>query len=293
MLSLRQLEVFRTVLLSGSFTEAGRRMQMSQPAVTKAVKRMEDQLGFALFTRARGRITPTLEAQRLEAEVEKVFHSVRVVEKFAVDLKEAQSGTLSIACTPTMACGFLASVIQRFRAKRPKVRVWLQVTTTREVLELAAKRQVDFGLIYAPANDDAVEVLPLFEAEVVCAMPLDHRLATRRTVVARELVDEPIITNVRNQPLHELIGLAFSGLDMDRSVMIGTNSTISACAMVRAGCGLAIVEPFGVAETFPELVLRPLSPRVPLTARIVRSPHTTPSRACDEMLREIRDALTV
>ena len=271
MLNLRQLEVFRLVMSTGSFTAAGKHLQMSQPAVTKAVRRMEDQLGLVLFTRAQGRIFPTPEATSLFAEVDKVFHTIGVVEKYAYDLKEAHSGVLTLASTPTMSCGFLTEAIARFRQERPKVRVWLQTTTTKETLTLAAANQVDLGLIYAPADEQAVRVISLFETEVVCVMMPDNPLSRAQHISPDDLNGHSVITNVRNQPLHDLVGRAFGAAGLDHRVMIGTNNTITACALVRSGGGVAIVEPMGIRELFPDLVLRPLIPRVALTPRLVHS----------------------
>jgi DNA-binding transcriptional LysR family regulator len=287
-LNLRQLEIFRAVLGAGSFTGAGVRLHMSQPAVTKSIRRMEDEVGFSLFSRVKGRIVATPEARSLQSEVDKVFHTVRMVEKYAHDLKDAHSGVLSLACTPTMSCGFLTQAIARFRLERPKVRVWLQITTTRETMELAANGQVDLGLIYAPGEHEGLDVVPLFESEVVCVLPPGHRLAACSDVHASDLKADTIITNVRNQHLHELIDFAFRGADLDRSLMIGTNSTITACAMVRAGCGIAVVEPLGIKELFPDLALRPLSPQVRLTPRVVQAKDKMASRVSARFLEILK-----
>lgn len=289
MLNLRQLEVFRLVMSTGSFTAAGKHLQMSQPAVTKAVRRMEDQLGLVLFTRAQGRIFPTPEATSLFAEVDKVFHTIGVVEKYANDLKEAHSGVLTLASTPTMSCGFLTEAIARFRQERPKVRVWLQTTTTKETLTLAAANQVDLGLIYAPADERAVRIIPLFETEVVCVMMPDNPLSHLQHISPDDLNGHTVITNVRNQPLHDLVGQAFGAAGLDHRVMIGTNNTITACALVRSGGGVAIVEPMGIRELFPHLVLRPLTPRVALTSRLVHSRTVPLSRIASRFASVIMD----
>jgi DNA-binding transcriptional LysR family regulator len=292
MLNLRQLEVFRAVMVAGSFTGAGRDLQMSQPAVSKAVKRMEDQLGFQLFRRAEGRIQATQEASSLFREVDKIFHTVNVVEKYARDMRDAQSGVLTLACTPTMSCSFVSQAIAQFRAGRPKVRVWLQITTTKEVMELAANGQVDIGLVYAPAEHPAVSTVPLFHSELVCVMAVDHPLAQRQVVRSSDLKDQPIITNVRNEPLHELLGSVFGGADLAPQVMIGTNSTITACSLVQAGCGIAIVEPMGIADLFPKTVQRRLQPPVPITPRAVHSSRTPLSRIGSNFLSVLREIIT-
>lgn len=289
MLNLRQLEVFRAVMAAGSLTAAGRHLQMSQPAVSKAVRRMEDVLGLKLFVRSGGRARPTPEATSLYREVAKVFHNVRVMERYAHDLKAAQSGVLTLACTPTLSCSFVAEAIARFRRDRPNVRVWLNTTTTGETLELAATGQIDIGIIYTPGNHPGVEVLPLYETEIVCVMRRDHPLAGLSVIRPSDLAGQAIVTNVRNEPMHDLIETAFSRGDLDRRVMVGTNNTVTACSLVQAGSGVALVEPMGIAELFPNMVQRRFRPRVAITPRTVQPrglPMSRTAAAYLEILKE-------
>jgi DNA-binding transcriptional LysR family regulator len=262
---------------------------MSQPAITKSVRRMEELVGFPLFQRGSGPAQPTPEALNLFREVEKVFHTVSVVEKYARDLKDSQSGVLTLACTPTMSCGFLTEAIARFRRERPRVRIWLHITKTKEVLELAANGQIDLGLIYTPGEHAAVRAIPLFETALVCIMPPDHPLAAKTSIRPQDLKDQAIITNVRNDPIHDLLGAAFGKMDLDRQVLIGTNSTITTCALVLTGSGVGIVEPMGVREVFPQIVLREFRPRVAIHPRVVHSRHVTMSRLCHSFVEILLD----
>ena len=166
-------------------------------------------------------------------------------------------------------------------------------TTTKETLALAAAGQVDLGLIYAPADESAVHSIPLFDAEVVCVVRRDNPLAQRKSVSPEDLLGHSVITNVRNQPLHDLVGQAFGEHGLDRQVMIGTNNTVTACALVRSGGGVAIVEPMGVPELFPELILLPMSPPIALAPRLVHSRMTQPSRVARRFLRALNDVLEI
>ena len=147
-------EVFRAVMAHGTVTAAAQALQMSQPAATSGLRSFERSIGFrALFERSAGRLRPTPEALSLYEEVDRLFRNVAVVERYAHDLKEAQSGVLTIASTHSLSCDLLPEVIARFRDDHKRVQVWLQVTTTREIIDQALKRQIDFGLIYAPADE--------------------------------------------------------------------------------------------------------------------------------------------
>jgi DNA-binding transcriptional LysR family regulator len=257
MLRLRQLEVFRAVMANGTVTAAARALERS--------------IGLPLFQRVRGRLLPTPEAEGLYQEVDRVFRSVAVVEKYAHDLKEAQSGVLTLACTPSLAAGFLAEAIAAFRGQHPRVQVWLQITTTRGVVDLAQTRQIDLGAIYTPANEAGLAVEPLFTTALVCVLWPEHPLAARTSIAPRDLQAHPLILNVRNDPMLALLEAAFQPLELRRHVMIGTNQTATACALAEAGAGVAIVEPISIDKLYPGLVQRPFRPRVAVTPRLVFS----------------------
>jgi len=288
MMRLRQLEVFRAVMAHGTVTAAAHALRMSQPAATTAIRTLESGLGLALFQRDKGRLVPTPEAEALYREVDRIFSSVAVVEKFAQDLREAHSGVLTLACTATLGSAVLADEIARFRRRHPAVRVWLQITTTHEVIDLAHRRQIDFGVIYTPDDDTGLLVEPLTSTELVCVVRPDHPLASLREATPRDMAAYPIIMNVRNDPLVALIEEAFRPIDVRRCVSIGTNHTDTACAMVMAGAGVALVEPMSVAQLFPGIVQVPFRPRIPVTLRIVasRQPMSRLARRFADMLHQ-------
>ncbi len=287
-MQLRQLEIFRAVMMHGTVTAAARSLQISQPAATAGIRALERRLELPLFRRSRGRLQPTPEAAGLYEEVDRIFRTVAVVEKYAHDLKEAHSGVLTIAATPSLACSLLAETIGRFRAAHPRVRVWMQATTTREVIDLAQKRQIDFGVIYPPAAESGLSVEPLFAAELVCVMAPGHPLAHHRTLDPDALRGHALIANVRNDPILALIEQAFGPHDLRRQVMVGTNHTAAACALAAAGAGVAIVEPMSVGRLFPGLVQLPFRPSIPVRARIVYSAAQPLARLASRFVRELR-----
>lgn len=271
MIRLRQLEVFRAVMAHGTVTAAAHALRMSQPAATTALRNLQSSLGLDLFRKQNGRLSPTPEAEALYREVDRVFSSVDVVEKFARDLREAHSGVLTLACTSSLANSLLAAEIAGFRQCHQAVRVWLQVTTTREVLDLARRRQIDFGVVYTPADDADVYVEPLYTTELVCVVRPDSALAHRPFLTPEDLIKQPLIMNVRNDPVAALVDAAFRPLDVRHAITIGTNDTDAACAMVMAGGGVALVEPMSVARLFPTAGQVPFRPRIAVTVRIVAS----------------------
>jgi DNA-binding transcriptional LysR family regulator len=290
-MQLRQLEVFRAMMVNGTVTAAARALQVSQPAASNAIRNLERSLGMILFQRAKGRLRPTPEAQSLHEEVDRIFRSIAMVERHAHDLKEAQAGVLTLACTPSLSSGPLAEQIARFRAAHPRVQVWLQVTSTREVVDQALKRQIDFGVIYTPADESGLTVEPLYTTELVCVLRPDHRLASRRVLGPQELRNETLIINVRNDPMFAMLEEAFRPIEIRRQARIGTNYTVAACALVEAGAGVAVVEPISVKRLFPGLAIRPFRPRLAVTPRVIASDAQPMSRLARRFVAQLRQML--
>lgn len=289
-LKLRELELFRTVMASGTISGAARLLQISQPGASKLLRRLEDQLGVPLFIRRAGRLEPTQEAQQLYREVEKVFRGISVVEKFAQDLRLSQSGVVTVACTPSLSYTLLAGAVARFRASRPRVRIWIEITTAHHAIEEVGERQVDLALVYTGEDTPLVRSQTLFESDLVCVMPANHPLASKLSVTTAELADHTLIANVRNDRLSELLDHAFQRGGIGREVMISVNHTNAACALVREGAGVALVEAWAVEAFFPDLVRKPLCPRIPLAPRLVWSALVPLSGVAQEFAEELQGA---
>src|SRR6185312_15896307 len=100
---LRYIELFHAVLNTGSLTGAAKLLNISQPAASKALQHAEHQLGFALFSRVRGRLQPTQEALLLRHRVEKIIQELHDLQRLTANIGRAESYPLRVTCTPTLA----------------------------------------------------------------------------------------------------------------------------------------------------------------------------------------------
>ena len=100
-LNLRQIEVFRAVMITGSIRGASELLFVSQPAVSRLLAHTELRVGFALFQRVKGRLYATPEAKKLFREVESVYAGVQRVNQLARDLGEHREGILNVAVSYT------------------------------------------------------------------------------------------------------------------------------------------------------------------------------------------------
>src|SRR5258708_26600077 len=175
-LKIRELEVFRAIMETGSVTEAALSLHVTQPAISKMLQQTEDRLGFALFMRRRGHLTPTAEAHALLPEAMKAGSAIQSVERLAEDLKTVRSGVLTLAAAPALCVSILPAAIRRFRTERQDVTVMLQSASNHEVSRLVAEHQVDLGLVLSPTEGSSTLSRDLCGSTLACVMPLHHPL---------------------------------------------------------------------------------------------------------------------
>lgn len=274
-LSLRELDVFRAVMQAGSVTAAAAELGMSQPAASKMLRQAEERLGFALFRRERKLLVPTPEAHALLPELLGAFAAIGGLRRLAGALRAGRSGQLAVAAVPVLATALLPRAVQEFRAARPEVLVRLRATTALEVVNAVADHRADLGVILGGSGDARVEASLLCNSAIGCALPRGHALAARRRLSLADLAAVPLISLGPQQPVGQLV-LAQGAA---ARIAIEVSQSSIACALVRAGAGIAILDGFGLAEAAAQgLVARPLTPRIPLEVTLVVPRARVPSR---------------
>ncbi len=269
-LNLRELEVFRAVMEAGGVTGAALQLGMSQPAASKMLRQAEARLGFALFARARNRLVPTAEAHALLPELMGAFAAIGGVERLAAALRAGRSGRFTVAAVPVLATALLPRAIQAFRADRPDVMLRLRATTALEAVNQVADHRADLAVILGGTGDARVEATLLCSSEIGCALPPRHPLAAKRSLTLAALEGEALISLSPQQPVGAALG--------DARIAIEVSQSSIACALVRAGAGIALLDGYGLAEARAQgLATRPISPRLELAVTMVTSRSRAPS----------------
>ena len=293
-LNPRQLEAFRSVMVTGSMTVAAEFLNISQPAVSRLIKDLEKTLGIRLFRREGNRLIPGAEAQRLFREVDRFYQGMEQVERVAQDLKSARIGTLRIASMHTLGLSILTEGIRRFSLARPGLEISLDVRNSLGVLELTAAHQVDIGFIQMMGSEYAgVDVYPLTSVAAMCVLPRGHPLARRKTVRFTDLQGEPLISLSRNSPMRMRLEMALEAAGVTCRRSVETTLAHVACNLVAGGLGITVVDPFTAYNNLrnPKIVCRPLVPTVPFEYSMVLPAHQPRSKVLDDFIRVIKELL--
>lgn len=271
---LRQMEVFRAVMLAGSVKGAAKLLAMSQPAVSRGIAHTEQCLGYPLFDRVKGRLCPTEEAKALiaEVEVESCYLHALQVNDLAARLGNGSAGSLNICSSACLSNGLTARAVARFLARYPKVQMQLRVCTLAEMPRMLLSNQVDLAIALMPLEHVNLEVEVVTSGRVVCVMPIDHPLASQERISLRDLVNIPVVAPPPSNPGGQLIEAALDELGVALNVCVHIWQTNVACALAAAGSHVALVDEFTAQELTPQqLRIVPLVEDISLTPAVVRS----------------------
>ena len=290
--NFRQLEMFQLLMKTRSLTETARLLRVSQPAVSQSLRDLEAQLGLTLFTRGGGRIRPTDEAIQVQADVERVLALMNALSFRAAELKDALAGQITVAAIPIISAHLAPRAIAAFKIERPRARFVLRSLNTIEVVQQVKQQQADLGFAFAPVDEMMAGAEPLFETALVCIMPSDHRLASSSRVQAADLEGENVIALTPEVPPGLLLREALDRHSSRGFAAIETNSAAAALALVRAGAGVAVVDPLPLlGGPLEGLAVRPFEPCVPITLGVLFSRNRPLPRIAMQFVREMRKVL--
>ena len=151
-LNLRQIEVFRAIMMAGSISGAGRMLHVSQPAVSRVLALTETRLGYRLFERVKSRLSPTAEARRLYAEVEQVYGGIQRVNDLAASLGQSGAGMLKIVASASYGQRLVPMALGRFRDRNADARVDYRSVTFDELAAYFLSGQADIGISMRPPD---------------------------------------------------------------------------------------------------------------------------------------------
>jgi len=284
---LRQIEVFRAVMLTGTVSEAARLLHVSQPVVSRVLQHAESSLGFRLFDRQRGRLQPTPEAMALYGDVERLYGEIERVRRVSESLRHKGAGRLRVAATPSLANPLLVPAVRRFCARHPETQVQVLTHHTSEIVGALLANQIDVGFAFEPPRHEAITSEPVAAGRMLLAVPRPQPLPSggRRGVVAiRKLMDRPFIGYDDDSSLGLLVRqtLARHALEPHSTLEVQTYSL--ALALVDAGLGMTLLDQYTALSANPaNVALHDVQPELPFEIQMLRATHRGASSLVDDM----------
>jgi DNA-binding transcriptional LysR family regulator len=289
-ISLRQVEIFRSIMLAGSVTGAARLLFTSQPTVSRELARLEHICGLRLFDREGGRLLPTAQALMLLDEVERSYVGLERIDRYAQSLRNFEHGRLALTCLPLFSQTLLPKVCRRFHQNHAGISISIVAQESPLLEESLVTQQHDLGLTEVDQVPRGTQGELLFSSDLVCVLATGHPLLAK-TVLSLEDFHEVDFINLANLDIYrQTLDVHFRQAGVNRRTVIETSNAASVCAMVRQGLGVAIINPLtALEESGRDLLIRPLTLSVPYRIMLIRPNHRPASVIVDafcEVLRE-------
>lgn len=291
--NLRHIEIFHAVMTTGNLTEAALMLHTSQPTVSRELARFEKVLGLKLFERTRGRLHPTVQGLRLFEEVQRSWYGLERIVSAAESLREFRQGELSIVCLPVFSQSFLPMLLHPFLTRYPEVNLTIVPQESPLLEEWLSAQRHDLGLtetLVTPAGTQRTELLSLDE---VCVLPAGHPLAQKQILTPADFQGENYISLSQTDSYRQLLDTLFAEHQVKRRMVVETHSAASICAMVRAGVGIAVVNPLTALDyAGTGIVIRRFSVSVPFTVSLIRPLHRPASALVDAFSEHLQGGLS-
>ncbi len=239
-MDLAELQVFLAVATERSFSRAATRLHRTQPAVSQAIKRLEEELDERLFDRSSkdGRLTEAGEilldyAQRLTRLKDEAEGAVR-------ELQDLRRGRVLIGANEG-AVHVLLPVIQRFRRDHPLAQVEVRRVPARQMAREVLSRSLDFGVLTFPPRERGLQSLALAEDELVMLISPAHPLAGRPRITMEELGRQTVIAHNEASPARERVLRLYEQRHTSINIQIGLPSLDGIKRAVEMGLGVALL----------------------------------------------------
>ena len=288
-ITLKQIRAFVAVARSRSFAEACAVVHLSQPALSIAVKNLEEAVGGALLARSTRTLALTPEGEAFYPVAQRLLEDWDGALLDLHNLFAMRRGKLTVAAMPSFASNQLPQVVRHYRRRYPDVNVAVQDVIAESVVEMVRNGRVEIGVTFDPGDATDLQFRPLFTDRFVAVLPPAHPLAARRRLSWRALQASSFLALQRPSSIRALIDRTIEDSAIDLPVELEAHQLATIGRMVAAGLGVSAV-PALCRRQMEEMgaVCRPLggpavSRRVGVLTR-QRYPLSTAARAMLEIL---------
>lgn len=290
---LRYIEIFHAVMQSGTVKGAAQVLHITQPAASRLLQQAEQHLGVALFRRVRGRLVPTLEAQRLFPEVEQLYLQLDAVRRVAGNLGQSSQSLLRLLCVPGLSLDALPQALGHWNRRHAGVQLGLRTLHSRQIADSLVRREAELGFALEPSTHPAIVNQAIAQGRIVCV----GRDLPDGPVDIHALAAHPVIDLDPTDPVGRLLHQAYRHHDMTPQARVTTHSYHAGIELAGEGFGWAVVDSWsaryaqrGHGRDRP-LRIAPLMPEIPVVVYALRSRDQPSSAAIDELVDGMAAAL--
>ncbi len=240
-MELRHLRYFEAVARHSHVTRAAAELHIAQPALSKQISQLEQELGVALFDRIGRNVRLTEAGEALLPHVHAVLAQVDAARAEMAERVGLRRGRAAVGTPPTVGTQLLPHALAAFNRQFAGIELRLHEAGIQTLLELLEMGLVDVAVVALPVHDSALTVVPLFTEELVLAVGREHTLAARNSVTLRELANEGWLLSPENYELRDATLNACRRAGFAPHIVLDGSEMDTLLRLVAAGMGIALV----------------------------------------------------
>ncbi len=284
-MDMEQLAHFKCVAEKRNFTHASECLSISQPALSRSIQRLEEELGQPLFDRKPRSVELTEAGLLFQSRAEQIL---LILEDTKAEISDdGQSGRIRIAAIPTIAPFFLPDLLRQFADAFPKATLVVQENTTDNLMKACKQGELDVAIVALPVPAKYVEVEELFDEELLLVLPLGHELAKKKQIRISDVEHYPFVLLDEAHCLSDNITSFCRQKSVHPLVMERANQLMMVQELVSLGHGVSMIPQMAKKlDSSKRRVYRSLYGAKPTrTIAAVWNPYRFQSR----LLREFRE----
>ena len=240
-MDLRQLEILQAIAETGSFTASGRKLHVSQSAISRQISLLEEELGEPLFLRVGRQVRMTPAAESLVQLGQRVFQDVRDTVGAITDHTRELRGRLRLSGGMTVCLYVFPPLLKHLKRVHPELEIRLTVATAGRSLEEIRSGRVDAGLLTLPVDESDLITVPVLREELMLVTMPTHPLAKKKRIQPEDLSSQPIVQFEPGSATRHVIDSFFLRAKVEPTVVMETENVEIIKAMVKTGLGISIV----------------------------------------------------
>ena len=263
-LEIRHLRLLAAIAQTGSVTEAGKRLHLTQSALSHQLRDAEEKLGTALFLRLGKRMALTAAGEKLLTSANKVLEELKTAEAQIEGLNGNTRGIIRLSTECYTCYHWLPPVLKKFHARYPKIEVSIDAASTHHPIDGLLEGKLDIAILNCttPPKNPSLRLIPMFEDELVLVMSPKHPLAASKNPISpKELLNETALVYPPREESTFLWVLRKAGIEPARIMEMQLTEGI--IELAASGIGIGFLARWAVAshEQTGKVAIRPLTNR--------------------------------
>lgn len=248
MLTLRQVEVVRAIVVAGSVAGAARLLNVSQPGISRLMKHLESNLGFKLFVRRNGRYVPAEEARTIFEQINDVHRKIDDLQLAIERLSRGADVELQFGSVPSIANVMVPRAVVAMQKNYPDLRLNIDILKIEEAADYLLLGRGEVVFMSYPRQHPSLIFSPLAAGKLVFIASSDHEAASLPSISVRQIAKYPLIGIDPNDPYGRIMASLFERHGVDYRIPIRARFGTTVMSLVERNAGVAVIDTFSIAD---------------------------------------------